>query len=522
MTDEFARLLEEAEAKEQTTKASFFNPTPRQQEFFILGATCRERQLRAGNQLGKSEAGAFETACHLTGIYPPWWKGRRFTKPIRAWAAGESAMSTRNILQSKLLGQPGVEAAWGTGMIPKQYIVDRSLGHGASDAVDTLQVRHHTNGMFDGISTIQFLSFEMGRPKFQGEPVDWILVDEEPPPESGIWGECIARLGATQGSIVNTMTPLRGRTPLISRFDREKAPGRGLVKMTIYDCVGYLPNLPNREAADAIVAGYEAHMRDARANGEPYLGAGAVFPIQWEDVIFDPSALSPALLAQSHKLWGLDFGINHPFAAVLIGWDKDADMIFVLDGFRVDQQTPIQHVPRIRSICSLAPVAWPHDGHDRDRGSGVSLIERYRQPLPGMPGLNVLPDHAQFEEGGYSTESGVAEMLQRFMTGRLKISRHLIELLDELRDYHRDRGLIVKINDDMVSALRIAIMDRRHAKVVALGDRPDRSQRGHWRDVPDQQPQEWDIFSGQVIGPERPRLREFVGPVPPRPSWIDR
>ena len=47
----------------------FFNPYAKQTEFFELGATKRERLFMAGNQLGKTEAGAFEAACHLTDLY---------------------------------------------------------------------------------------------------------------------------------------------------------------------------------------------------------------------------------------------------------------------------------------------------------------------------------------------------------------------------------------------------------------------------------------------------------------------
>jgi hypothetical protein len=44
-----------------------------QREFHAMAA--RERLLMAGNQLGKTLAGAFEMAMHLTGVYPPWWTG---------------------------------------------------------------------------------------------------------------------------------------------------------------------------------------------------------------------------------------------------------------------------------------------------------------------------------------------------------------------------------------------------------------------------------------------------------------
>ena len=41
--------------------------------------------------------------CHLTGRYPPWWEGRRFSGPVRAWAAGK----TNETRISRIRGQVG-------------------------------------------------------------------------------------------------------------------------------------------------------------------------------------------------------------------------------------------------------------------------------------------------------------------------------------------------------------------------------------------------------------------------------
>ena len=40
----------------------------------------------------------------LTGLYPHWWTGRRFTGPVEAWAVGTNSQTTRDIVQAKLLG----------------------------------------------------------------------------------------------------------------------------------------------------------------------------------------------------------------------------------------------------------------------------------------------------------------------------------------------------------------------------------------------------------------------------------
>ena len=72
----------------------------------------------AGNQLGKTYSGAAEGAFHLTGRYPSWWVGRRWNRPVRAWAASETWDVTRDGVQRLLIGEPKDETQWGTGLIP--------------------------------------------------------------------------------------------------------------------------------------------------------------------------------------------------------------------------------------------------------------------------------------------------------------------------------------------------------------------------------------------------------------------
>jgi phage terminase large subunit-like protein len=455
--DERLALLEQqAKAKRENALRSFL-PYPKQMEFFALGATKRERLLMAGNQLGKSMAGAFEVACHLTGEYPDWWKGRRWDRAVIGWAGGESSTAVRDIAQRKLCGPPGVEAMLGTGMIPKRALIGKSLGHGASDAFDTIKVKHVSGG----VSELNFKSYEQGRTKWQGASLDVLWLDEEPPLD--IYIEGLARISATKGMAFTTFTPLQGMLNVVPRFLNEASPDRAVVQMGINDALHFTP-----EERAAVIAGYPAHEREARANGVPLLGSGRV----WEDVV-EADITETLPLAEVPfewtKLWGVDFGIAHPFAAVLIAWDRDADCIHVLHAIRMTNALPVMHAAAMKPIGAAVSVAYPHDGTQRDKGSGITLARQYK-----AEGLPMLPEHATHADGGYQTEPGILEMLQRMRTGRLKVAAHLSEWWNEFRNYHRKDGLIVKMNDDLMSATRIAVMARRHARSGALGSRARR------------------------------------------------
>lgn len=446
----------------------FFRPYPKQQDFFDMGLLKRERLLSAGNQLGKTEAGAAEMAYHLTGEYPDDWLGRRFDRPVKAWAAGETGLLVRDVQQKKLFGEPGVDELLGTGFIPREAIVGKpTLARGVTDAYDTVVIKHRSGGN----SILRFKSYEQGRKKFQGDTIDIIWCDEEPDEE--IYSECLTRTNATGGLVYTTFTPLQGATTLYNRFASEPSPDRGMVNITIHDASALEP-YSTMEKRMAIINSYPVHERAARSSGTPMMGSGRIFTYPEESIMEPAIKYVPP---QWFKLWAIDFGIaeNHKFAAALLLWDKDFDIIHLHHCFKVADQTPIMHLQQMRNTAENVPVVWPHDGGNREKSNGEELILAYRAVKPPMI---FTSEHATFETGGYSTEAGIAELDERMKTGRFKVAAHLSEWFEEYRNYHRKDGLIVRKNDDLLSATRIGNMARRYAKAVIMGKRASRQNNG--------------------------------------------
>jgi len=186
-------------------------------EFFEAGLEHRERLLLAANRVGKSEGvGGYEMVLHLLGEYPDWWTGYRFRKSVKAWAAGDTGKTVREIIQAKLLGDPG---AVGTGLIPGDRIQRTTNKAGVADAIETIYVR----GKY-GISELVLKSYDQRREAFQGTERDVIWLDEECPLD--IYAECLLRTMTTNGRIMCTFTPLMGLTDMVLQFlPGGKVPG---------------------------------------------------------------------------------------------------------------------------------------------------------------------------------------------------------------------------------------------------------------------------------------------------------
>lgn len=443
-------LAVEREYQESLSREKLFSyrPYTKQREFHALGSEVRERLLMAANQVGKSYSGAAEMAMHLIGWYPDGWTGRKFLdKPVMAWAGSVTSLATRDTVQRLLMGRPGNH---GTGAIPKAAILDTKVAMGVADLLDHVKVKHKSGGT----SILAFKSYEQGREKWQGETLDVVWFDEEPPED--IYFEGLTRTNATGGMAYMTFTPLLGMSEVVRRFLMEKPIGTGVVTMTIDDAEHYT----DAQRA-AIIASYPAHEREARAKGIPTLGSGRIFPVE-ESMVSEAPFVIP-----DHwpRICGLDLGYDHPTAAVWAAWDRDTDTIHVYDAYRVSQQPVVIHAAAIKSRGAWIPVAWPHDALQHDKGAGVQIAEQYREQ-----GVAMLHEMAQFPDeeehtrsSKVSVEAGVAEMLDRMLTGRWKVFSHLNEWFEEFRLYHRENGKIVKEYDDLLSASRYMMMMRRYA-----------------------------------------------------------
>lgn len=223
---ELLELLQEKQRRQNTDRLSKLYPFsgpfrralyPKHMEFLRLGRDHQERAFMAANRVGKTwGAGGYETALHLTGLYPDWWEGRRFDHPVDVWAAGDTSETTRDIVQKALLGAQG---DLGTGLIPGRCIIGEPTKRmGVAGAVDTAMVSH-TSG---GVSQLGFKSYDQGRKKFQGTAKHACWLDEEPPMD--VYSECMLRLMTTDGLMMLTFTPLLGLSDVALMFLPDMAP----------------------------------------------------------------------------------------------------------------------------------------------------------------------------------------------------------------------------------------------------------------------------------------------------------
>lgn len=451
---ELERLLQEREERKRFARIDFLDPYPWQKRLLASSSDNAQTLLMAANRVGKSYIGAANLSYHLTGLYPDWWEGHRWREPIRAWAAGVSSESTRDILQAELIGSPEDPERFGTGAIPKSCIGTTTRKHQVPNALQTVLVQHHTDGVPDGWSTLTFKAFEQGESKFMGQSMHEIWLDEQPP--DGLFTQCITRTANTGGHVMMTFTPEDGMTPVVYQFLKDRKPGQDLIQATWEDA----PHL-TEQVKQQLLAVYGEHEREMRSKGIPVFGSGPVYPVSLDNLWCDPFEIPdywPAIA-------GIDFGWGHPTAVVWVRWDRDSDTVYVVDCYSEKKQTAAVHAAAIRSRA-LCPVVWPHDGLQHDKQSGMTLADSYRQH-----GIQMLPEQfsnppsvGQRGRGNNSVEPGINAILERMEQGRFKVFRTCREWGEEYNLYHRDDGVIVKTNDDLMDATRYACQSLRFAE----------------------------------------------------------
>jgi phage terminase large subunit-like protein len=468
---ELAKLIAQLEKRRATNKLEYYVPYEWQKKFhnatgYKTGRPAAQRVALAGNGTGKTICGAMETAIHLTGLYPDWWKGHKFYGPVVAMVGGITNEAVRDINQKHLFGDPNDPAALGTGSIPRNLIGKRTPKPGVPQAFDTVLVKHKTGKW----SKVMFRAYEQGPKKHMGHRIHLGWLDEEPPQE--IWSQYLRGTISMNGILFITFTPESGLTEVVNQFMNNLAQGQALIQASWNDSPHLvLESGELTDEAKQLWAGFPPHEREMRMRGVPVYGKGLVFSFTDDELVVEPFPIP----RHWPQITGIDFGWDHPFAAARLAWDRDSDVVYLVSEYRAERQTPAQHAAAVLPWGKWIPVAWPHDGLNTEKGTGDELRKAYQDE-----GLNMLPQKAtnppqigQKEgEGGNSAEASILAMYERMETGRWKVFSTCRQWSEERRIYHRDENAkLVKLRDDLISASRYAHMMLRHARVETVRKR---------------------------------------------------
>lgn len=432
-----------------------------QHDFVASTKTHTESCLCAANQVGKTRTGTTIDAFHLLGEYPDDWPGHRFESPPHCWGLGYSMEKTRDLLQEKLFGKftPGMQNAVGKGfnggLIPKERIVGYESATGTPNAARTVSVEHAK-----GISTIQFWSYSQGQHAIMGDVVDWFHIDEEPRDQS-IRPQVLTRTingdSGKGGRGIYTFTPENGRTELVIQFMDNPSKDQFFMQKGWSDA----PHITS-EKAERLLGQYPAHQRDMRTKGVPMLGHGRIYDLSEDFLLCDPFEIPDHWFVIN----GMDFGWDHPQAHIQLAHDRDNDIFYVTRAFKASKISANDAWGSVQSWAKNIPTAWPHDGLQNEKGRDDAVQQKVHYERAGF---RMIPDHATWQEGGNSVESGLYLLNDLMRKGKLKIFKGLVDLIDEVRQYHRNEsGKIVKVRDDLLDALRYAMMMTRFA--VRYGD----------------------------------------------------
>lgn len=416
-----------------------------------MNASLQHSQLAfiAANRTGKTLTAACLMSWHLTGEYPTWYTGRRFLNAISAWAIGQTAQLTVEVMQDALLGDISSPETFGTGTIPRDRIIGSSRKAGSSNAIETIRIRH-TSG---SISRLTFKSYEQGRTVLQGTKKQVIWLDEEPT-DMGVYTECLTRTADKYepGIILCTFTPLFGMSDIVlsflegGQFPEDNVPSHDNDKFVTNVTWDDVPHL-TKEWKERTYNSYSPHERGARSLGIPSLGAGAVYPISEEDIVVEP--LPGGIPDWWPRCYALDVGWNKT-AAVWLAIDPDSQAIYVYREYFVGNLHPAIHASNLQHPDDWIPGVIDPAAQGRSQSDGFKLLDIYREY-----GLNL-------ELADNSVEAGIYDVRSKLESGRLKIYSTLSSLRKQYRTYARDENGKIKqqtqeCRHDLLDALRYGI-----------------------------------------------------------------
>lgn len=411
---------------------------PKHLEFFSKGAQYRMRWASAANRTSKTVSAMYELVLHATGLYPDWWNGRRVSTCDNYLVMGRTQKSTRDVLMRELLGSD--PADFGTGMVPRDCIDFETLkaAKRADTLIDTIKVKHVSGGY----STLLLRSCEQSVLSLAGLNAH-AFIDEPPPLD--IYTEVIMRSMQGAKMVVVSATPIYGLDETLMTFIGGEEWRTGEVSQDRWVSSWSWEAVPFLTANDreALLQAIPPHARKVRAEGIPAFESGLVYPVDHSQVIINPIQIPD----HWKYLNGLDVGFRVT-AAQIARYDTDNDIIYITDERHFEEQALAQWCPLFASNYKDYPLVVDSAANMRSQSTGESIrnqLEEY-----GLATHNPV--------GGKSVDGDIYKVLDRFVTGRLKIFATCTHTIRELRKYQRDeKGKVIKADDHHMDALRYLV-----------------------------------------------------------------
>lgn len=437
----------------------YFRPFEHQLAFFKTISS--RRGILAANRIGKTVSTCYETAMHLTGQYPEWWEGHRFAKPITVMVAGEGWSQVALVLQQELLGTPDIKLKdqLGTGAIPRDSIVQDTMRTDGPNAIG-VEIRHASGGK----SYLLFANYTQEVRQLQGFKLDLAVFDEQPPDD--FFSEIVTRTATTQGQVLCSFTPLKGLNGLVSKF-WNKEEGYDYIRVSWDDVPEYdhwgepfLLNTTRRQ----LERDYLPHEREARMQGRPIMGKGAVFQLRhWPT--YKTGDYNFNEMRSICRVIALDLGlVNDKTVISLMYWEPNEKMAWlhrqiVVQG--VEEAVPTQYINHLlRPEVYGTPIVLPADASTQGRYTMSStsireLFEQYELNLWDKPIMNP-PDAAGRVTNHKSY--GINQMRQMLEVGSLMVNENCVEFLREASNYYVDQHGRFSDPDDCIDSARYALI----------------------------------------------------------------
>jgi phage terminase large subunit-like protein len=478
------QLVQEKNRRLREHKIDFFEPYPWQKEFAEATSLYAECAAFKGNRVGGTIIGAAMAVYHATGLYPEWYKGKRFECPTRGLIITVDFGQQKRGAQRILFGFR--ELGYGVGpitdsegkfqpapMMPKDMIISTTQSREEPGSISEACIRHVPTGLH---SYISFMSQKQSQDTLMGDELHWIWMDEFPENER-MYTQAITRIETSRDIIFVTATPEHGRNDITARYLDQKPRDEEGMPMTYHRFVHKREGLHfSEEEIKRIIARCPPNERKFRIEGKPVYGTGLIFPTPNEELIVPWEDLPP--LYSCRHIVGLDPGYSDYGALVWMMCDDMDDTWYVWDCERLRGQKPreIAHLIRVQDRVIgeghgyKTPVSWGHDANHINPTSGTSIRNMLREEEVYMLPRQAHNSFAADEKN--SVWPGIQYISQMMSGGKLKISSHpKLRPLWEEKDlyYTNDEGKIPKKSErrfDLIDALRYGLIMGKYAQPV--------------------------------------------------------